>query len=84
MVKRFQRSARSGFYLAVLREGSISPGDRIERIPGPEPGVTVAEIAHLHSAEDPDPDLLRRASEIAALPEGWREHFRLRLGEPDA
>jgi MOSC domain-containing protein YiiM len=34
MVQRFQRSGRSGFYLAVLREGAVTPGDRIDVLPG--------------------------------------------------
>src|SRR5262245_14390665 len=33
MVKRFLRAGRSGFYLAVVREGEIGAGDAVERIP---------------------------------------------------
>ncbi len=29
MVKRFLRSGRSGFYLAVVREGEVAPGGRV-------------------------------------------------------
>lgn len=79
MVKRFQRSGRSGFYLAVLREGSISAGDAIHLAPPAEPGLTVADIARLYTDPRAEPRLLRAASELAALPEGWREHFRQRL-----
>jgi len=79
MVKRFQRSARTGFYLAVVREGSISSGDPIQVISEAQPGVTVAEIARLYTADDAEQDLLRRASEVAALPDSWREYFRNRL-----
>jgi MOSC domain-containing protein YiiM len=32
MIARFLRSARSGFYLAVAREGEIGPGDAIENL----------------------------------------------------
>jgi MOSC domain-containing protein YiiM len=84
MVKRFQRSGRSGFYLAVLRQGSIAPGDPIRLLSQAEASLSVAEVARLYTADDADPDLLRRASELAALPEGWREHFRSRLQEPGA
>lgn len=84
MVKRFQKSGRTGFYLSVLREGSISPGDPIRVLSEARPGVTVAEIARLYTADDADQDLLRRASEVEALPDGWREYFRDRLREPDA
>jgi MOSC domain-containing protein YiiM len=79
MVKRFQQSARFGFYLAVLREGTISAGDPIHVRSAGELGVSVADIARLRTADDGDEDLLRRASELAALPESWRERFRKRL-----
>jgi MOSC domain-containing protein YiiM len=84
MVKRFQRSGRTGFYLSVLREGSLSAGDAIELVSRAEPGVTVADIVRLYTADDGEQELLRRATELAALPEGWREYFRNRLWEPDS
>ena len=81
IVKRFQQSGRSGFYLAVIREGTIAAGDPIEVLAPAEPGIPVADIARLYTADAPDLDLLRRASQLDALPEGWREHFRDRLVE---
>jgi MOSC domain-containing protein YiiM len=33
VVKRFMQSRRSGFYLAVAREGELGAGDAIEHIP---------------------------------------------------
>jgi len=84
MVKRFQRSGRTGFYLAVLREGSISPGDAIQVQPSGESAVTVADIARLYTADDAEQELLRRASGLPALPESWREYFRNRLWKADS
>ena len=84
MVKRFQRSARTGFYLAVLQEGLISPGDSIQVLSRAQSTVTVAEISRLYTADDTEQDLLRRASEASALPDSWREYFRNRLWKPDA
>jgi MOSC domain-containing protein YiiM len=84
MVKRFQRSARTGFYLAVLQEGLISPGDSIQVLSRAQSTVTVAEISRLYTADDTEQDLLRRASEVSALPDSWREYFRNRLWKPDA
>ena len=52
MVKRFQRSGRSGFYLAVLREGVIAAGDPIQRIPAEPPGARVADVVRLHAEEE--------------------------------
>jgi MOSC domain-containing protein YiiM len=84
MVKRFQRSGRSGFYLAVIQEGEVTAGDSFEWIARDEAGVTVAAVVNLYTADAANQDLLRRVSELPALPEGWREYFRKRLWEPDA
>jgi len=45
MVKRFQRSGRSGFYLAVAREGTISAGDPIQVLSTEGSGFKVADVA---------------------------------------
>lgn len=44
MVKRFHLSGRSGFYLAVLKEGEIVPGDQIREITPNPKGPTIVEI----------------------------------------
>ena len=84
MVKRFLRSGRSGFYQAVLREGEVARGNPIEFAGRDDHGVTVADIASLYARDIDNEDLLRRAVEVPALPEAWKEYFRKRLLEPDA
>jgi MOSC domain-containing protein YiiM len=84
MVKRFLRSGRSGFYLAVLREGEVGSGDPIEITQREDHGVTVADISALYRAEADDEALLRRAAAVRSLPEAWRSYFRKKLREPDA
>jgi MOSC domain-containing protein YiiM len=79
VVKRFQRSGRSGFYLAVLRQGVLAAGEAIELLPQAGASFSVAEIARLHGDEDAAPELLRLASELPALAQSWREHFQSRL-----
>jgi MOSC domain-containing protein YiiM len=80
MVKRFLQSGRSGFYLAVTGEGDVGAGDEITMPPAAdEPTVTVAEIVSLYASRGSDRELLRRASEAAALPEDWRDYFRRQL-----
>ena len=81
MVRRFLRSGRSGFYLAVLREGDIAAGDAIDLVAADDNQVSVAEVNGLYTDDAADRDLLRRASVLPALPESWREHFRDRLEE---
>jgi MOSC domain-containing protein YiiM len=84
MVKQFQRSGRTGFYLSVLREGLITAGDPIQVRSAGEPTITVADVVRLYTADEVEQELLRRATELAALPAGWREHFRNRLWDPDS
>ncbi len=84
MVKRFLRSARTGFYLAVAREGDVTAGDAVTLIARHDAAISVAAIVGLYTADAVNQDLLRQASELPALPEGWRDYFRKRLWEPDA
>ena len=84
MVKRFLASGRTGFYLAVTREGEVGAGDQI-RLMGRDPNaVPVSEITRLYIAKrygDDDVTWVRRALRVAALPESWKEYFRERLEE---
>ena len=84
MVKRFQRSGRSGFYLAVEREGEAGPGDTIERLARDERGLTVADVVGLYATDAANQSLLQRATDHPLLPAAWRDYFRRRLWEPDA
>lgn len=45
MIKRFYRSGRSGFYLAVAKEGEIGAGDEITLLSRDDDAITVAEAA---------------------------------------
>lgn len=76
IIKRFLRSGRSGFYLAVLTEGQVTAGDAIELFKRSDHDISVADIVDLYSGVETTPDLLRRASELPELPADWREHFR--------
>ena len=84
MVKLFLASGRTGFYLAVAREGEVGAGDEIELMARDPNGVSVAEITRLYVAKgynDEDVTSVRRALRVAALPESWKEYFRGRLEE---
>jgi len=84
IVKRFLQSGRSGFYFSVLEEGQVTAGDSVERITRDEHDVTVTDIVNLYKADETNQDLLRRASELHALPPFWRDYFRERLWDPDS
>ena len=84
MVKRFLASKRTGFYLAVLREGEVGNGDAIEFTERQETGVTIADIVNLYSADSQKQALLRRATDLLALPQSWKDYFRKRLWDAEA
>jgi len=84
MVKRFLHARRTGFYLSVTRQGSVTAGDPVEFAAREEHGVSVADIVDLYTRDSENEGLLRRAVALTALPESWRDHFRQRLWEPDA
>jgi MOSC domain-containing protein YiiM len=79
IIKRFVQSERSGFYLAVLKEGEVSAGDEFELLARDAHDVRVSDITRLYTREKHNSELLRRAIEVEALPESWRSYFRDQL-----
>jgi MOSC domain-containing protein YiiM len=82
MVKRFLASRRTGFYLAVVREGDVGTGDAIVRAAEDPQRLRVADITRLYVARAFDRDdvaTAKKALEVAALPESWKEYLRDRL-----
>jgi MOSC domain-containing protein YiiM len=75
MVKRFLASRRTGFYFSVLQEGEVGTGDTLELVSRDDNNITVADITQLYTHEQTNPELLRRAAQLAALPESWRDYF---------
>ena len=84
MVKRFLQSKRSGFYLSVIREGEVEKGDAIEFTQKQKPGLTIMDIVNLYTIDSENQELLRRATELPALPQSWKDYFRKRLWNADA
>ena len=71
MVKRFLASGRTGFYVAVTREGEVGVGDEIKVIARDPNAVPVSEITRLYIAkryEQEDVMSVRRALRVAELP----------------
>jgi len=83
MVKRFLASGRTGFYLAVIREGEVRAGDQINAIARDDPNaVPVSEITRLYVAKrygEEEASSVHRALLAGALPESWKAYFRERL-----
>ncbi|HSD81738.1 MAG TPA: MOSC and FAD-binding oxidoreductase domain-containing protein [Solirubrobacteraceae bacterium] len=75
---------RPGFYLRVLREGEVGPGDAIVRVADGPGRLTVREASALLYTPGHDGDGLRRGLAIDALSEGWRLSFRRLLEQVES
>jgi MOSC domain-containing protein YiiM len=78
MIARFLASRRSGFYLAVLREGRVEAGDPIELL-GRDPNlVSVDEVNRLAfgGQGERDDEALERVQRLEILPEDWKVQIR--------
>jgi MOSC domain-containing protein YiiM len=78
-LKRFLASGRTGFYFSVIREGEVAAGDTIKSLEPDEHGVKVADITRLYARDRDDLATMRRALEVEALPQGWREYFQQKM-----
>src|SRR5262245_7403302 len=63
MVKRFLQSGRTGFYVAVVKEGQIAADDSIKLLERDGHNVTVADVVDLYRGDATKQDMLRRISE---------------------
>jgi len=87
MVKRFLASGRTGFYVAVLREGEVGADDELKLMAREPNAVAVAEITRLYVAKrygEAEIRAVRRALRVPELPESWKEYFRERLRQAGA
>jgi len=75
MTKIFWHSRRFGFYLKVVREGSLAAGAPINIVRRDPNAVSVADVIGLYTGDRPDGDVLRRVIAVDALPPAWREDF---------
>jgi MOSC domain-containing protein YiiM len=82
MVKRFLASRRTGFYLAVTREGDVGAGDGLVPIARDPNAIPVSEITRLYLTKrfnNGDVAVVQRLLRVAAVPESWKEWFRGRV-----
>jgi MOSC domain-containing protein YiiM len=82
MVKRFLASKRSGFYVAVAKEGEVGAGDEIATVSHDARAIPVSEITRLfvtkhYTAEDVA--TIRRLDELPSVPEDWKSYFAERV-----
>lgn len=83
--KLFSRSLRTGFYLMVLREGTIQAGDEVELAQRGEGEVRIDQLyeALVRPKGKDVTAILARALEVAELAPAWRAAIREKLdGKP--
>jgi MOSC domain-containing protein YiiM len=79
IIKRFLASRRTGFYFAVVREGTVGAGDSVRLIGREQADISVADITRLYAFERDDAKALLRAIKVEALPESWKGYFQHQL-----
>ena len=78
--KVFHRSGRNGFYLRVLREGTIEAGDAIQKIESPNGArMTIAEFVRIATSKSLTDVDLERVLSLPALPRSWKIHLTEKL-----
>jgi MOSC domain-containing protein YiiM len=82
-VKRFADSRRTGFYVAVQKEGEVGAGDAIQLLGRDTNQIAVADITRLYLRDEVDLEKMRRALQITALPKGWRTYFAQQVEQPE-
>jgi MOSC domain-containing protein YiiM len=83
MVRRFLASGRTGFYVAVTREGEVGAGDEMKVLSRDPNGVSISEIVRLYTMKrfgGAEMTVVERASRVAAFPESWKEYLAERVG----
>jgi len=68
ILKPFLQSGRSGFYLRVVEEGSISAGTSIDMVSRDPRQLTVRDLLGIYRLGEDTPKLINLALEIDALP----------------
>ena len=72
-VRRFHHSGRVGFYLRVLKEGRLSPGDTIERLHADAGQLSIRDAMLALNKNPRQQEIISRALAIPALSQAWRE-----------
>ncbi|MBU6450554.1 MAG: MOSC domain-containing protein [Cyanobacteria bacterium REEB67] len=78
MVRRFFRSGKWGYYLAVLEEGEIGAGDQITHLGGDGNGVTLADVSQCFTDPSVDAALLAKVFD-SNLAMQMKEHLEYQI-----
>ncbi|GCE27220.1 molybdenum cofactor biosysynthesis protein [Dictyobacter alpinus] len=78
MIKMFLASGRTGFYFAVVQEGEVAAGDRLQLLYRDEESLTVREIITL-VREPGELETLQRAITLDGMGKHLRELFQKKI-----
>jgi MOSC domain-containing protein YiiM len=81
-VRRFLASGRTGYYVAVVREGEVGAGDEVAWLSHDPAAMSVSDITRLYMANQFTPDdarSIRHTLTVDALPASWKHYFRSKL-----
>lgn len=73
-------NGRTGWYLRVLRSGTVAAGSQLELAARPFPEWSVARATALMNAKDAPADALAQLASLPPLAHVWRESLQGRLG----
>jgi MOSC domain-containing protein YiiM len=78
MVKKFLASRRTGFYLAVTREGTVATGDEIVPVVQNASRISISDFMRLFLAKslnDADRVALQELYALPSVPNDWKHYF---------
>ena len=82
-IKEVLDTGKTGFYVGVVQEGIISPGDEVKRTFINSDTITIDDITQLYYKNRQNRPLLEKAITVDALTEDWREYFTEQLAKLD-
>ncbi len=79
LLERVVATARTGWYLRVVRAGALSAGETLRLVSRPHAEWTVERVLNLRLRRVVDADATRRLAACESLSPEWRSHFIERL-----
>jgi MOSC domain-containing protein YiiM len=75
IIERLLQSRRTGFYVRVLREGTLQAGNSISIVKQDFARLTIRELTDIYLTKPADLSRIERALAVQALSRSWRDHF---------
>ncbi|MGZ7040072.1 MAG: MOSC domain-containing protein [Thermoanaerobaculia bacterium] len=79
LIKLVRQNHRSGWYIRVLREGKVTPGDEVDLISRPQPDWPVARTAEVYYSRKRDLSESRELADLPQLSSTWKRDLRQKL-----